>query len=77
MSFKTALQAIGIFRQQGVLTTHHEKQYNALLGAIAHKQVGNRPGRSEPRAIKRRPKPHKRLQKPRAYYKKIVNQVTE
>ena len=76
LSFKTALRAIGIFRQQGVLTTHDEKQYHALLGAIAHKQVGNRPGRSEPRAIKRRPKPHKRLQKPRAYYKNIVNQVT-
>ena len=33
--------------------------------AIASHRVGNRPGRVEPRAIKRRPKPHKLLTKPR------------
>lgn len=33
--------------------------------------VGNRPGRSEPRAAKRRPKPHKRLQHSRAQARRL------
>jgi hypothetical protein len=37
-----------------------------LLHWIAQRRVGNRPGRSEPRAVKRRPKPHPRLNVPRA-----------
>lgn len=36
------------------------------LDAIAASHVGDRPDRVEPRAIKRRPKPHKLLTKPRA-----------
>jgi putative transposase len=36
-----------------------------LLRALAKEEVGNRPGRTEPRAIKRRPKPHKLLREPR------------
>lgn len=35
------------------------------LQHIAQQRVGHRPGRVEPRAIKRRPKPHKLLTKPR------------
>lgn len=75
LSFKTALRAVGIFRQQGILTIKDTHKYNALLKSIAHKEVGNRPGRFEPRAIKRRPKPQKRLQKPRSFYKNTTNQV--
>jgi hypothetical protein len=37
-----------------------------LLSGIATNQVGKRPNRVEPRAIKRRPKPHKLLTEPRA-----------
>jgi hypothetical protein len=33
---------------------------------ITHSRVGHRPDRVEPRAVKRRPKPHKLLNKPRA-----------
>ena len=36
-----------------------------LLQALAKERVGDRPGRCEPRAIKRRPKPHKLLKEPR------------
>jgi len=36
-----------------------------LLQALAKEHVGDRPGRCEPRAIKRRPKPHKLLREPR------------
>ena len=40
--------------------------FEVLLDAVAGHQVGNRPGRSEPRAVKRRPKPYPRLTVPRA-----------
>jgi hypothetical protein len=69
LSFKTALRAIGMFRQQGLISMNNESAYNILLAAISHKEVGNRPGRNEPRMIKRRPKPQKRLQKSRSFYK--------
>jgi hypothetical protein len=72
LSFKTALRAVEAFREQGVLSTDNEVAYSVLLKSIAHKEVGNRPGRHEPRMIKRRPKPQKRLQKPRSFYKKLV-----
>ncbi len=36
-----------------------------LLKQIAHCLVANRPGRLEPRVVKRRPKPYKLMQKPR------------
>jgi hypothetical protein len=39
---------------------------NAALASMAEHIVGNRPGRVEPRAIKRRPKEHALLTKPRA-----------
>ena len=39
---------------------------NALLAAVAYHRVGDRPGRWEPRARKRRPKPGTRLMHPRA-----------
>jgi putative transposase len=39
---------------------------DALLSDIGNNLVGRRPGRVEPRAIKRRPKPHKFLTEPRA-----------
>jgi hypothetical protein len=37
----------------------------ALLRALGKEEVGNRPGRCEPRAVKRRPKKQKLLTKPR------------
>jgi len=43
-----------------------------ILALIAKKAVGNRPGRMEPRAVKRRPKPYKSLMKPRAIAKEEI-----
>ncbi|MDH4305726.1 MAG: IS4 family transposase, partial [Nitrospira sp.] len=43
-----------------------DETQDRLLVLIAQRQVGNRPGRLEPRAIKRRPKPYPLLTKPRA-----------
>lgn len=37
----------------------------ALLQDIAKNRIGKRPNRVEPRAVKRRPKPHKLLTEPR------------
>ena len=39
------------------------------LFQIACNEVGNRPGRIEPRVVKRRPKPHPLMTKPRNQYK--------
>ena len=39
---------------------------DAASVSLAEHVVANRPGRIEPRAIKRRPKPHDLLTKPRA-----------
>ena len=43
-----------------------EKHVAALLHAIGRRRVGNRPGRCEPREVKRRPKVYPRLTRPRA-----------
>ena len=72
LSFKIALRAVDIFRQQGMFSPEKELIYDVLLKIIAYKEVGNRLGRYEPRMIKRRPKPQKRLQKPRSFYKTIA-----
>ena len=39
--------------------------YEAFLQGIASHRIGNRPGRCEPRAVKRRPKSFPRLTEPR------------
>ena len=44
-----------------------------LLKVIALDQVPDRPGRREPRAVKRRPKPYPLLNKPRAKFKEIAH----
>jgi hypothetical protein len=45
--------------------TDEEENITLLLVLVAEKSVGNRPGRIEPRAIKRRPKPYPLLTKTR------------
>jgi hypothetical protein len=65
LSFSLALQTIESFRSAHMFSENKIKIYTEILRAIASKIVGNRPGRREPRAIKRRPKPFPRLQQPR------------
>jgi hypothetical protein len=48
---------------------------DAMLEAMAYHRVGNRPGRWEPRARKRRPKPGARLTQPRAIAKLPQNRL--
>jgi hypothetical protein len=65
LSFKHTLQLWLAWGRYG-LDSHHEDQLSVLFILIAQQRVGQRPGRIEPRAIKRRPKPFPLLSIPRA-----------
>ena len=67
ISFKGTLQALTAFRD-AMRTADPQRQaqlWDAMFVAIAHDRVGNRPGRVEPRAKKRRPKQYDLLNCPR------------
>jgi hypothetical protein len=68
VSFAGALQTINAFRDVMCLADPQDvpRLYVILLHAIARHRVGNRPDRYEPRAVKRRPIPHKLLNMSRA-----------
>jgi len=70
LSFKLAMQLISVFRQAGILFKADGMLHHKLLKEIVYKKVGNRPGRTEPRRVKRRPKSFPLLQKPRNFYHK-------
>jgi hypothetical protein len=74
LSFKGALQHIRIFAPilVGAGKTTREELQALLLKMIAGSILPDRPGRIEPRLVKRRPKPFGRLQKPRAAYRKLI-----
>ncbi len=67
LSFKGALQILDAYHQQlrhgGAARTRIMIAH--VLGAISQLVLTQRPGRVEPRAIKRRPKPHRLLTVPR------------
>jgi hypothetical protein len=67
LSFKGALQALESFREEvgNAEPGGRSRVVDATLKTIASRRVGHRPNRVEPRAIKRRPKPHRLLQEPR------------
>jgi hypothetical protein len=67
ISFKGAKQTLSAFapKLEAAQPEQRAGLVSALLKAVAYHRVGNRPGRWEPRAIKRRPKPSKRLGQPR------------
>ncbi len=63
LSFKHTLQLWIAWRHRDI--GNDEGNLMSLFMLIAQQQVGNRPGRIEPRAVKRRPKPFPLLTKPR------------
>ena len=67
ISFKGAVQLINSFMPQFFKSTvqNNEILYDEMLKSIVKNKVGNRPGRVEPRAIKRRPKAFPLLCRPR------------
>ena len=71
LSFKHSLQLWLAWSRQGVALSH-ETDATILLVLIAQQRVGKRPGRIEPRALKRRPKPYPLLNKPRQLARKEV-----
>ena len=78
ISFKGALQALGAFADSLRLTdvARRNALIKALLAMIAAQVVGNRPGRVEPRAVKRRPKPIDLLMEPREIARKrLLGQI--
>ena len=64
LSFKHTLQIWVAWSQRQFLSNANEDTATLFL-LIAGIRVGNRPGRLEPRAVKRRPKPFPLLDKPR------------
>ena len=71
ISFKHTLQLWIAWRQSAV-GLYDDDELACLFILIAQQQVGNRPGRIEPRAVKRRPKPFPLLTKPREIARRDV-----
>jgi putative transposase len=67
LSFAGAVQLLGEFRWLllGGTAAARRTACRALLVAIGSHEVGDRPGRCEPRRVKRRPKQYRRLTQPR------------
>ena len=67
VSFKGAKQAVTAFapKIEAARPEDRGRLIDAMLTTIAYHRVGDRPGRWEPRARKRRPKPGARLTQPR------------
>jgi len=67
ISFKGAKQTLTAFapKLEAARPEQRAGLVGAMLKAVACHRVGDRPGRWEPRARKRRPKPSKRLNQPR------------
>jgi hypothetical protein len=68
ISFKGALQTLSQFLPLLLARVRTEVWCKALLTAVATHTIGNRPGRFEPRRLKRRQKPYGLLQKHRHLY---------
>ena len=68
ISFKGAKQALTAFapKIEAAPPERRAALIDALLKTVAYHRVGDRPGRWEPRARKRRPKPGMRLMQPRS-----------
>lgn len=73
ISFKGTLQTLNAFAEclRNCATKDLPALCQAVLTAIAKHRVGNRPGRLEPRAKKRRPKPYPLLKRPRDQARKL------
>ena len=77
ISFKGAKQALTAFapKLEAARPELRAGLVDAMLKAVAYHRVGNRPGRWEPRARKRRPKPGARLTQPRCVAKLARNRA--
>jgi hypothetical protein len=76
LSFKGALQTMTAFQDalRGATPSDRSRLLKEMLRAISRHRVGDRFGRVEPRAKKRRPKPHRLLMEPRCEARKRLKQ---
>ena len=72
VSFKGTLQTVVNLLPLLATNISTDTWCDALLDAIASHIVGNRPDRFEPRVKKRRPKPYRKMTKPRNEYKRLA-----
>jgi type II secretory pathway component PulK len=74
ISFKGTVDSVRQFAVAVAQARSGKKQNQLmarLLEIIAQDQVPERPGRREPRAVKRRPKPYQKLNRPRHLMKEM------
>jgi hypothetical protein len=79
MSFKGTVDSVRQFSLAIAQARSKRKQrqlITQLLEVIARDEVPERPGRREPRAVKRRPKPYQLLNRPRHLMKEIPHRST-
>lgn len=79
ISFKGSVQHINTFTPY-FLNSSKEKNkilYAEMLALIVQTKIGNRPGRVEPRAVKRRPKAFPSLRRPRSIEKERLMRKIE
>jgi hypothetical protein len=76
ISFKGAVQTLNAFQYVLLHAQDVQETYQRLLTAIATHRVGDRPGRVEPRAKKRRKKNYAVLSQPRSLAKKRLMKTT-
>lgn len=73
LSFEGARHTVRSFEESHLYDpTWIEADLPWLLELIGQKRVADRPGRYEPRAVKRRPKPYPRLSMPRRAAKRLI-----
>ena len=73
LSFKGSLHSIRLFEEVHLYDPAWIRaDLPRLLELIGRKRVPDRPDRSEPRAVKWRPKPHPRLNVPRKEAKRLI-----
>lgn len=73
LSFTAALQTIAAAWMVAAVTDEHQELLVQIrLKHMASHRIGNRPNRIEPRAVKRRPKPHDLLTEPRDLARKKI-----
>jgi hypothetical protein len=70
LSFKATLQVLNAFEEnlRHAPRARLSSRHALVLGSIAQRVLPVRPHRVEPRAVKRRPKPHPLLTKPRRFW---------
>ena len=73
LSFVGSLHTVREFEASHLYDAERiERDLPRLVSLIGRKRVGDRPDRYEPRAVKRRPKPHPLLRMPRRKAKKLI-----